>query len=83
MDGETATLILTDSTLVLPAQSEKDIRETAKTIFLEEYDRLVEADPDLEEKVFRVKGLMSELLTYRKKKVKSTRRRRSSITNDD
>jgi hypothetical protein len=83
MDGETATLILTDSNLVLPVQSEKDIRETAKTIFLEEYDRLVEADPDLEEKVFRVKGLMSELLTYRKRKVKSTRRRRSSITNDD
>ena len=83
MDGETATIILTDSTLVLPVQSEKDIRETAKTIFLEEYDRLVEADSELEEKVFKVKGLMSELLTFRKKKVKSTRRRRSSITNDD
>lgn len=83
MDGATATLILTDKTLTLPVHSEKDIVETAKTIFLEEYDRLLETDQHLEEKVFKVKGLMSELLTHRKKKVKSTRRRRSSIAGDD
>ena len=43
----------------------------------------MEADQDLEEKVFKVKGLMSELLMFRKKKVKSTRRRRSTIAGDD
>ena len=78
MDGPTATQILTDSALTLPSKSEKDIRESAKTVFLEEYDKLLESDPMLEEKVFKVKGLMSELLTHRKKKTK--RRRRSSIT---
>ena len=40
---------------------------------------MLENDPELEEKIFAVKGLMSELLTHKKKKVKSTRRRRSSI----
>ncbi len=52
-------------------KSEKDIVDTAKTVFLEEYDRLMEQDPELEEKVFRVKGLMSQLLMHRKKKVKN------------
>lgn len=42
MDGNTATLILTDSSLQLPAKSEKDIRDSAKTVFLEEYDKLLE-----------------------------------------
>ena len=64
----------------MPVLSEKDIRESAKSVFLEEYEKLLEADPNLEEKVFRVKGLMSELMVHRKKKVKSHRRRRSSIT---
>jgi hypothetical protein len=41
MDGETASRILTDSHLVLPLKSEKDIIETAKTVFLEEYDKLM------------------------------------------
>jgi hypothetical protein len=48
-------------------------------VFLDEYERLIEALPELEEKIFRVKGLMTELLTHKKKKVKSQRRRRSSI----
>lgn len=42
MDGATASLILTDPKLFLPAKSEKDIRDSAKTVFLEEYDRLLE-----------------------------------------
>jgi hypothetical protein len=80
MDSSTATQILTDPTLTLPASSEKDIRDAAKTVFLDDYDRLVELDPMLEEKVFRVKGLMSELFTHRKKKIKKqSRRRQSSI----
>ena len=54
-------------------------------MFLEEYDRLIEQDSDLEEKVFKVKGLMSELLSHKKKKVKQSRRKRNSIgqNNDD
>lgn len=44
MDGECATLILTDKQLTLPVQSEKDIRESAKIVFLEEYDKLLESD---------------------------------------
>ena len=71
MDGTTASIILTDSTLTLPSKSEKDIRESAKTVFLEEYDRLVEQDAQLEEKIFHIKGLMSELLMHRKKKTKN------------
>lgn len=42
MDGVTASRILTDASLVLPLKSEKDITEMAKTIFLEEYDKLIE-----------------------------------------
>ena len=42
MDTEAATLILTDKQLTLPQQSHKDIREAAKFVFLEEYDKLLE-----------------------------------------
>ena len=85
MDIKTATKILTDPNSVLPETSEKSVREAAKAVFLEEYDRLLEEDPELEEKIFRVRGLMSELLTYKKKKVKSIRKRRTSVSigNDD
>ena len=79
MDGATATRILTDKELVLPTKSEKEIKEAAKAVFLEEYERLRETDPELEEKVFKVKGLMSELLTHKKKKSRTTRRRKNSI----
>lgn len=48
---------------------------------MEEYDRLLDQDTELEEKVFKVKGLMSELLTHRKKKLK--KRRRSNIAQQD
>ena len=85
MDIKTATKILTDPNSVLPETSEKSVRESAKAVFLEEYDRLLEEDPELEEKIFRVRGLMSELLPYKKKKVKSIRKRRTSVSigNDD
>lgn len=85
MDVKTATTILTDPNIVLPESSEKAVRDAAKEVFLEEYDKLLEEDPELEEKIFRIKGLMSELLTYKKKKVKSIRKRRTSamLGNDD
>lgn len=79
MDGTTATRILTDKELILPQKSEKEIKEAAKAVFLDEYERLRDADPELEEKVFKVKGLMSELLTHKKKKSRTTRRKKNSI----
>ena len=79
MDVKTATKILTDPNCVLPESSEKGVREAAKAIFLEEYDRLLEEEPELEEKIFRIRGLMSELLTYKKRKVRPIRKRRTSL----
>ena len=81
MDGPTSIRVLTDSDMTLPIRSEKDIKDAVKSIFLEEYEKLLEQDKDLEDKVFKVRGLMSELLTHRKKKVKSTRRRTTDELN--
>ena len=85
MDVKTATKILTDPNTVLPESSEKGLREAAKAVFLEEYDRLLEEDSELEEKIFKIRGLMSELLTFKKRKTKSIRKRRTSVSigNDD
>ena len=85
MDVTVSTKILTDPNTILPETSEKSVRDAAKEVFLEEYDRLLEEDPELEEKIFRTKGLMSELLTHKKKKMKTIRKRRSSVSigNDD
>ena len=44
MDVKTATTILTDPNSVLPETSEKSVREAAKAVFLEEYDRLLDED---------------------------------------
>ena len=79
MDVQTATEILTNPEIVLPLISEKNIRNAAKSIFLEDYERMLEEEPEIEEKIFKVKGLMSELLTYKKKKTK-TMRKRNSLT---
>ena len=57
--------------------SEQNIKESAKTCFLDDYDRLLQEDPEIEQRVCQVKGLMSELFTHKKKKVKSVRRRRA------
>ena len=54
MDVKTATTILTDPNIILPQTSEKSIRDAAKEVFLEEYDRLLEEDPELEEKIFKI-----------------------------
>ena len=85
MDVQTATEILTNPEIVLPLISEKNIRNAAKTIFLEDYERLIEEEPEIEEKIFKVKGLMSELLTYKKKKAKPFRKRKNStnVGNED
>ena len=80
MDTRTATEILTNPEWVLPLKSEKNIRNAAKAIFLEEYERMLEEEPEMEEKIFKVKGLMSELLTYKKGKTKKIRKRKNSLT---
>lgn len=80
MDCKTATNILTNPDIALPEKSESNIRDAAKAIFLEDYERMLDQEPEIEEKIFRIKGLMSELLTYRKKKTKSIRKRKSSLT---
>jgi hypothetical protein len=77
MDSKTAIDLLTNPEIVLPTKSEENIRDAAKTVFLEDFERLMEEDPNLEERIFKVKGLMSELLSHKKKKVKSIRKRRS------
>lgn len=84
MDSKTASEILTNPEIVLPTKSELNIRDAAKSVFLEDYERMFEEDPQLEERVFRIKGLMSELLTHKKRKVRPIRKRRSSmIANED
>jgi len=82
MDGKSAAELLTDQTITLPVMSEQNIKEAAKTCFLDDYDRLLQEDPEIEVKVCQVKGLMSELFTHKKKKVKSVRRRRVSFNDD-
>ena len=80
MDWRTALEILTNPDFALPMRSETSVRDAAKAIFLEDYERMLELEPEIEEKIFSVKGLMSELLTYRKKKTKTMRKRKSSLT---
>jgi hypothetical protein len=47
------------------------IREMAKSVLLDEYENVEKSDPDIEEKIARVKGLMSELFILKSKKIKS------------
>ena len=53
MDSKTATDILTNPEIALPANSEQNIRDAAKGVFLEDYERMLEEDPELEERVFK------------------------------
>ena len=41
---------------------------------------MLEEEPEIEEKIFKVRGLMSELLTYKKGKTKKLRKRKNSLT---
>ena len=47
---------------------------------MEDYERMLEEEPEIEEKIFKVRGLMSELLTYKKGKTKKLRKRKNSLT---
>ena len=70
---------MTDPEIVLPQSSHNSVLDAAKTVFLEDYERLLVEEPEIEEKIFKVKGLMSQLLTHKKNaRVKPIRRRRRS-----
>lgn len=53
---------------MLPAGSENIIKEAAKSALLDDYEKVEELVPDIEEKISKVKGLMSQLFLYKKKK---------------
>ena len=44
---------------MLPVSSENLIKEAAKQALLEDYEKVEELIPDIEEKISKVKGLMS------------------------
>jgi hypothetical protein len=54
-----------------------------KTVLLEEYEKVEEIYPDIEERISKVKGLMSDLFIHKKKNAGVKRRKRSSIIIDD
>jgi len=83
MDSKAAYEILINPSMLLPAKCDSTLRDMAKTVFLDDYERLEELHPDLETKISQTKGLMSELFTHKKKKVKSIRKRKSYIGADD
>ena len=84
MDGQDALYILTDTDLVLPESSDFTIRNEAKTVLLEEYEKVEDQVPDIEEKIAKVKGLMSTLLTHKaQKKTRKNRRRNSANSGID
>ena len=48
MDSKAACEILTNPSMLLPMKCDSSVRDMAKTVFLEEYERLEELYPDLE-----------------------------------
>eukprot|EP00352_Strombidinopsis_acuminata_P003495 CAMPEP_0176379758 /NCGR_PEP_ID=MMETSP0126-20121128/30592_1 /TAXON_ID=141414 ORGANISM="Strombidinopsis acuminatum, Strain SPMC142" /NCGR_SAMPLE_ID=MMETSP0126 /ASSEMBLY_ACC=CAM_ASM_000229 /LENGTH=116 /DNA_ID=CAMNT_0017742683 /DNA_START=924 /DNA_END=1274 /DNA_ORIENTATION=+ len=83
MDSKAACEILTNPSMLLPLKCDSSVRDIAKTVFLEEYERLEELYPDLEQMITQTKGLMSELFTHKKKKVRPIRKRKSFIGAED
>mmetsp|Transcript_21466 Transcript_21466/g.20635 ORF Transcript_21466/g.20635 Transcript_21466/m.20635 type:complete len:155 (+) Transcript_21466:755-1219(+) len=82
MDGQNAADILTDPGLILPLNSEKKIKDYAKGMLLEDYEKVEELYPDIEERISKVKGLMSDLFTHKRKKGKKFKKRKSSLGDD-
>ena len=54
-----------------------------KSVLLEEYEKVEEIYPDIEERISKVRGLMSDLFIHKNKKKGKGRRRRSSLIVDD
>jgi hypothetical protein len=71
MDGVSALSVLTDTKLLIPPASEQAIKDAAKSTLLDEYEQVEKQIPDIEEKISKVKGLMSDLFTHKLKKKKS------------
>jgi hypothetical protein len=63
--------------------SEKKIKEVAKSVLLEEYEKVEEIYPDIEERISKVRGLMSELFIHKSKKSSSKIKKRKSSLGDD
>ena len=68
MDLSSAVDILTNPQILIPENSSIAIREAAKGVLLDDYDKAEELYPDIEEKICKVKGLMSELFNHKRKK---------------
>eukprot|EP00347_Sterkiella_histriomuscorum_P021639 403333279 len=83
MDYQSSVDILTNTELILPETSDQAIRNAAKTVVIEDYDQIEMIYPDIEERISKVKGLMSELFNYKRKKKSSKRRRRGSVFGED
>jgi hypothetical protein len=67
LDGKSAADILTNQNILLPMNSDFKIKEVAKSVMLEEYEKVEEIYPDIEERISKIKGLMSELFIHKKK----------------
>ena len=83
MDFKSAVEILTNCSLVFPNGSDLPIKDAAKTVLLEDYEKAEELYPDIEVRISKVKGLMSELFTFKKKKRSHHRKRKNSIVGED
>lgn len=86
MNGEGAFYLLTDTDLMLPELSDASIRQEALTVLLEDYEKLEQTYTDIEERIAKVKGLMSMLLTHKAKNAKprkSKRKLSATSGNDD
>lgn len=84
MDGMSALEILTSQTLVLPMESDYNIKEVCKSVLLAEYEKVEALVPDIEVKIAQVKGLMSDLFMYKrqKKSLTVTKRRKNSLIDE-
>jgi hypothetical protein len=71
---------------MIPPSSDQTIKEVAKSVLLDEYETVEKQVADIEERISKVRGLMSELFTFKLKKKKTERSRRGrkgSIIIDD
>jgi hypothetical protein len=57
MDGFAALHILTESKILIPENSEAMIKDTAKSVLLDEYEVVEKQIPDIEEKISKVEGI--------------------------
>ncbi len=62
MGATDAVQILTDSGLVLPAQSEGPVKDEAQLVFIEQFDMIAQDDPQVEQKISAIPGLWTSLL---------------------